>query len=116
MLSLTCRDASTVRLQYMHPVGAGNESPAALRVTATGRSFPLTRLGSVAQGENHPRAESLGTEMPLATLEAAAFVIEASATSGQRPDSPVERSVRLSVQAAAPALGALARHCVSGAR
>lgn len=114
MLSLTCRDTTTVRLQYMDEADDGSDSPPALRVTAAGRSFPLARLGSAAQGENRPRFEGHGAELPLAALDAAAFVIEANETSGQSADSPAAASVRLAVQGAAPALAALARRCMSG--
>jgi hypothetical protein len=110
MLSLICRDATTVRLQYLHQVDADTEGePTALRVTAGSRSFPLVRLGSTAQGGN--RVENHGAELPLAALDAATFVIEASATSGQATDTPEAANARLTVQAAAPALGALARRC-----
>jgi hypothetical protein len=119
MLSLTCRDATTMRLQYLHQVGAEAESePAALRVTAGSRSFPLMRLGSAAQGQDgdRGRVENHGAELPLAALDAASFVIETAATSGLAANSPAPPSTRLAVQGAAPALGALARRCGSGGR
>ena len=115
MLSLTCRDATAVRLQYVHEIDESATAPG-LRLTAGGRSFALARLGSAAQGANGPRFEAHGAEMPLAALEAAAFVIETNATSGQSPDSPAASSARLAVQGAAPALGALALRCGSGGR
>jgi hypothetical protein len=115
MLSLTCRDATTVRLQYMREAGAADERPG-LRVIAGERSFPLMRLASAAQHADDPRIASHGAELPLAALDAAAFVIEANATSGQSPDGPAAASVRVEVQAAAPALAALARRCASGIR
>ena len=115
MLSLTCRDATTVRLQYLHQIDAAIESgPTALRVTVGSRSFPLVRLGGAAQGGN--RVESHGAELPLAALDAATFVIEASASSAQATEGPDAVSARVAVQAAAPALTALARRCGSGAR
>ncbi len=117
MLSLTCRDATTVRLQYVHQVGADSETEApALRVIAGSRSFPLTRVGSAAQGEagDRRRVESLGAELPVAALEAATLVIETTSTSGQAADTPAAASSRLAVQGAAPALAALARRCGSG--
>ena len=113
MLSLTCRDATTVRLQYLHQIGAATTSePTALRVTAGSRSFPLVRLGSTAQAGNP--VETHGAELPLAVLDAATFVIEASASSGQATDNPEAAPARLAVQAAAPALAALARRCAGG--
>ena len=115
MLSLTCRDTATVRLQYMHEIVAGDESPPGLRVTAGGRSFPLALLGSAAQGADRPRVESHGAELPLAALDAAAFVIETNAASGRSFDGAAAPSVRLAVQGAAPALAALARRCGAGA-
>jgi hypothetical protein len=115
MLSLTCRDATTVRLQYLHQIGAATESePTALRVTVGSRSFALVRLGDTAQGGD--RVENHGAELPLAALDAATFVIEASASSAQATESPEAASARVAVQAAAPALNALARRCGSGAR
>jgi hypothetical protein len=111
MLSFTCHDAKTVRLQYLHLVGADTESEtAALSVTAGSRSFPLTRISSEARGAR--RLENHGAELPLAALEAATFVIEASASSAQ----PEAASSRLIVQGAAPALGALARRCGPGGK
>jgi hypothetical protein len=120
MLTLTCRDKTTVQLQYVHEIGAETESPPGeLRVTAGGRSFPLTRLGSAAEGGNRSRVGNHGTELPLAALDEAAFVIETNAPSGHgpdsRPDSPAGPSVYLAVEVASPALGALARRC-SGVR
>lgn len=115
MLSLTCRNATTVRLQYIHEIGAEDENPpTALRVTAGERSFSLMRLGSAAPDADHPRRESHGAELPLAVLDATAFVIEANATSGQSPGGSTATPGRLAVQGAAPALAVLARRCVSG--
>lgn len=110
MLSLTCRDEATVRLQYVREVGDAMESgPATLRVSAGERSFPLMRLGSAAQEGDQPRIEKLGAELPLAALGAAAFVIETNASSAESEgDRP---AFHLAVQAATPALAALARHC-----
>jgi hypothetical protein len=119
MLSLTCRDATTMRLQYLHQVGAEAESErAALRVTAGSRSFPLVRLGSAAQGEggDKGRVENHGAELPLAALDAASLVIETMATTASAADTLTAPSVRLAVQGAAPAVAALARRCGSGAR
>ena len=116
-LSLTCRDARTVRLRYVPQVGAEAESePAALRVSAGARSFPLVRLADAAPGENRPRVANHGAEVPIASLDAEAFMIEVVATSGQAPNSPAATSGPLVVQAAAPAVAALARRCGSGAR
>jgi hypothetical protein len=116
MLSLTCRDATTMRLQYLHQVGAeAGSEPAALRVTAGSRSFALVRLGSAAQGEggDKGRVENHGAELPLAALDAATLMIETTATSAPAADSP---PVPLAVQGAAPAVAALARRCGSAGR
>jgi hypothetical protein len=113
---LACRDAITVRLQYMHETGDADQSPPGLRVTAGERSVPLARLDSAALGADRPRLASDGAELPLAALDAAAFVIETHAISGQSPDGAAPPSVRLAVQGAAPALAALARRCTSGMR
>jgi hypothetical protein len=116
MLSLTCRDRTVARLQYVHQVGAESESTAGLRVSAGGRSFPLIRLAGAAQGDSRPRIEKHAADLPLAALDAAAFVIEANATSGQGADDPAASVGSLRVQAAAPVLAALARRCGTGAR
>jgi hypothetical protein len=116
MLSLSCRDKTTVRLQYVHEAGAGAESlPVGLRVIAGGRSFPLTHLGNIAQSGNRPRVENHGAELPLAALDEAAFVIETAQPSEGTADKAVRGPVRLAV-AAGPALGALARRCNSDVR
>jgi hypothetical protein len=114
VLTLTCRDATTVRLQYMHETGDAAESAPGLRVTAGGRSVPLARLDSAARGTDRPRLATLGAELPLAALGAAAFVIETNAPSGKSSDGAGAPSGRLVVQGAAPALAALARRCASG--
>jgi hypothetical protein len=113
-LSLTCRDATTVRLQYMHETPDAAESPPGLRITAGARSVSLVRIEAATPGADRPRLKTLGAELPLAALDAAAFVIEPNATSGQDSDGAAPPSVRLSVQGAAPALAALARRCTSG--
>jgi hypothetical protein len=116
MLSLTCRDKTVARLQYVHQVGAESDGAAGLRVAAGGRSFPLTRLAGAAQGDSRPRVERHAADLPLAALDAAAFVIEPNATSGQGADSPAASVGSLRVQAAAPVLAALARRCGAGGR
>jgi hypothetical protein len=114
MLSLACRDASTVRLQYAQQVGAeGASEPAPLRLTAGARSYALVRLGDTPPAQNLPRMASHDAELPIAALDAEAFLIEADATSGQAPNSPAAPSAGLAVQGAAPALAALARRCGS---
>ncbi len=114
MLTLTCRDARTVRLRYEHEIGGDDASASsALRLTAGERSFPLMRLGGLAQAPNGRPRESHGAELPLAALAASAFVIETAATSGQGPDAPAVASAGVAVQGAAPALVALARRCTS---
>jgi hypothetical protein len=57
--------------------------------------------------------EGHGAELPIAALDADAFLIEAVATSGQAPNSPAPPSARLAVQGAAPTVAALARRCGS---
>jgi hypothetical protein len=112
MLSLTCRDGSTVRLQYIREVGAEPESLAGgLRVRAGQRSFPLMRLASAVQGGDRPRVENYGAELPLAVLDTAAFVVDTDASSGPGSDSPSKPSPLLTAQAAGSALGALVRRC-----
>jgi hypothetical protein len=114
MLSLACRDARTVRLQYAYQVGARPESePAAWRVTAGARSFALVRLGDTPPAEKQPRMESHDAELPIAALDAEAFLIEAVAMSSHDPSISAAPSAGLAVQGAAPAVAALARRCGS---
>ena len=115
-LSLTCRDATTVRLQYARQARAEDESPAGLRLIAGDRSVQLVRLANAAQGRGGDRwrAEGYAAELPLAALDAAAFAIETNATSGQSPESPAATSARVQMHGAAPALAALAQRCASG--
>jgi hypothetical protein len=116
MLSLTCRDARSVLMLYMHQVGAEAEGePAALRLTAGARSFPLVRLSDTPPVENRPRIANYGTELPIPALDAEAFLIEAVTTSGQAPNGPAAPSAGLAVQGAAPAVAALARRCGTAA-
>jgi hypothetical protein len=115
MLTMTCRDARTVRLHYAHQVGAEAESEAApLRMTAGTRSVPLVRLADAPPAENRPRVANHGAELPIAALDAAAFVIEVAATTGQAT-GPATSPAGLAVQGAAPAVATLARRC-AGAR
>jgi hypothetical protein len=119
MLTLACRDARTVRLEYAHQAAAAAESePAPLRLTAGARSFALVRLGVATQDQrgDRPRMESHGAELPIAALDAEALVIAAVATSGEAPGNPAAPSAALAVQGAAPAVAALARRCGSGGR
>jgi hypothetical protein len=116
VLTLTCRDKTTVRLQYMHETGEAAESASGLRVTAGGRSVPLARLEGAAHGADRARLETLGAELPLAALGTAAFVIETDAAPGKSSDGAEAPSGRLAVQGAAPALAALTRRCASGAQ
>src|SRR5262249_26215354 len=112
MLSLACHDGSTVRLQYIREVGAEPERlTGALRMRAGQRSFPLMRLASAAQGGDRPRVENYGAELPLAVLDAAAFVVEPDVSSGAGADSAPKPAPLLTAQAAGPALAALARLC-----
>jgi hypothetical protein len=111
MLSLSCRDKSTVRLQYAHEFDAGNERPSgALQVTTGGRSFPLMRLNAGARGDSRLTLEKHGAELPLSALDDATFVVESAGQGG----SDAQRPVHLKVATAGPALGALARRCRSG--
>ena len=118
MVSLTCRDAKTVGLHYVYQVGADADGgQAALRLIAGSRSFGLVRLGDGPQAANRPRVANHGAALPIAALDAEAFVIAAAATTGQAgPDGPAGSSAGLTVQGAAPAVAALARRCGTGGR
>jgi hypothetical protein len=111
-VSLVCRDKTSVRLQYVRK-GDAEAAPRGFRLGVGGRSVPLTRLAAIAQGDRPP-AERHYAELPLSALDETSFVIESDDSSGESPDSPARSPVRITVQAAAPVLGALARRCSSG--
>jgi hypothetical protein len=114
LLSVICRDKTTARLQYARETGAAT-APGGFRLTAGGRSLALTRLADRAQSGNHSPLQRLYADLPLSALGDTAFVIEPNETSGQSTDGAARPSVRLTIQAAAPALAALAQRCGSGA-
>jgi hypothetical protein len=79
ILRLSCRDATTLRLQYAREVGGGRALTVPLQVTAGASSFPLGRGITVAQSNNRPPLEVHNADLPLSALEAAGLAIEAAA-------------------------------------
>ena len=85
ILRLSCRDATTMRLQYAREVGGGRAVTVPLRVTAGASSFPLGRGITVTQSNNRPPLEVHNAELPLSVLEVADLAIEpAAATAAAR--------------------------------
>jgi hypothetical protein len=115
-LSLTCRNASTLRLLYGRDAGpgaSGSPWPVRLRVTASGGSFLLGGpFRATASGSLGPM-DVRSVDVPISLLGDAAFTIEADDTAaavvGVAPQkSPIGK---LTVQSAGPGLGELARRC-----
>ena len=136
VLRLTCRNATTLRLQYGRDIGAGATiSPVRLRVVAKAGSF---LLGSVVKTNgSHGPMEVRSVDLPLAALADATFIIEpagparsaepvvrlgnprgsapaadATAAVAQIPDLSI---ARVTVQSAGPGLGDLLRRCGNAA-
>jgi hypothetical protein len=138
ILRLTCRNVSTLRLQYGRDLGANEPSPPGrLRVTASGGSFLLgSPLKAAARGNEGPM-EVRSVELPISVLADAAFTIEAApaaapaaptvqagkgaAGSGSltavatQAQNPTQWISRMTVQGAGPGLGELSRRCSGGA-
>jgi hypothetical protein len=118
-LSLTCRNASTLRLLYGRDAGAnaaGWPWPVRLRVTASGGSFPLGGpYRTAASGDRGP-LDVRSVDLPLSVLGDAAFTIEAdnSAASAAAVVGVAAQNSSISkvtVQSAGPGLGELSRRC-----
>lgn len=113
-LSLTCRNASTLRLLYGRDAGPSAGSwPGRLRVTARGGSFLLEGPYRTAASGGHGPLHVGSVDVPISLLGDAAFTIEADNTAaavlGVAPQkSPIGK---LTVQSAGPGLGELARRC-----
>src|SRR5262249_53686623 len=77
ILRLTCRSASTLRLQYGRDLGANGESwPATLRLTANAGSFMLGSPAKAPQSDSRAPREVRSVDLPLSVLGDAAFTIE----------------------------------------
>jgi len=117
ILRLSCRNSTTIRLQYGREVGA---ETAALRprfrVTAGGSEFPLERGVPVTPADNRVPMEVHSADVPLSVLQETAFVIEAAERSDQQPKPAAADAgfPKLTAQASGPALGMLLRRCSDG--
>jgi hypothetical protein len=115
-LSLTCRNASTLRLLYGRDAGSsasGWSWPGRLRVTASGGSFllegPYRTAASGGRGPLHVGS----VDVPISLLGDAAFSIEADNTAAAVLGVTAQKSSisKVTVQSAGPGLGELARRC-----
>ena len=119
ILRLSCRDASTMRLQYAREVGGGRAVTVPLRVTAGASSFPLGRGITVTQSNNRPPLEVHNAELPLSVFEVADLAIEpATATAAARDPAhdPVADAAFATVTAhtTGAAFAMLLQRCNSG--
>jgi hypothetical protein len=121
ILRLSCRDASTMRLQYAREVATSRAVAVPLQVTAGTSSFPLGRAITVAQSNNRPPLEVHNAELPLSVLEAAGLAIERAATTAEVHD-PAHESVAADVSFATvtartsgAAFATLLQRCNTGA-
>jgi hypothetical protein len=115
-LSLTCRNASTLRLLYGRDAGSsasGWSWPGRLRVTASGGSFllegPYRTAASGGRGPLHVGS----VDVPISLLGDAAFSIEADNTAAAVLGVTAQKSSisKVTVQSAGPGLGELSRRC-----
>jgi hypothetical protein len=116
ILRLTCRNASTVRLDYGRSLDAHvwGWPVGRLRVTASGGSFPFSNPSTSSSSDG--RMEVRSVELPSSVLGDVAFTIEedntAALITGVTPQKP--SISKLAVQGAGPGLGELGRRCGSG--
>jgi hypothetical protein len=115
-LSLTCRNASTLRLLYGRDAGpsvSGWSWPGRLRVTARGGSFLLEGPYRTAASGSHGPLYVGSVDVPVSLLGDAAFSIEedntAAAVLGVMPQK--SSISKVTVQSAGPGLGELSRRC-----
>jgi hypothetical protein len=132
-LRLTCRDASTLRLQYLRELGpdalVAPFASTRLRLTASGGSFMLASpFRTAASGSGGPM-DLHSVDLPISLLGDAAFTIEAvgAATPAVEPGkgptaggnvtavaTQTTAVSRLTVQNDGPGLGELSRRCGNG--
>lgn len=94
ILRLSCRNATTLRLQYGRDLGSSAAgSPVRLRVVAGGGSFVLGGPIKAAAGASRAPMEVRGVDLPISALDDAGFTIEpvvpaTAAAPAARPGSP----------------------------
>jgi hypothetical protein len=131
ILRLSCRNATTVRLQYGRDGGAGAASPPErLRVTVGGGSFLLGNPFKASPSGSRGPLEVRSVDLPISVLADAAFTIEpvdsapraAESTNphGAAPDGDTAAGTRqgsgapmtpVTVQSLGSGLGDLSRRC-----
>jgi len=135
ILRLTCRNASTLRLQYGRDLGANAQGwPVLLRLTAGAGSFVLGSPVKATQSDSRAPMEVRSVDLPLSVLGDAAFTIEpvdavaalakSRVPGGSKPEgdltaaaaapSPAAQIIKVTVQSAGPGIGELSRHCGDG--
>ena len=135
ILRLSCRGATTLRLQYGRELGAGApSSPVRLRVTSSGGSFMLGGPVKASPSGSGGPMEVRSVDLPAAVLGDAAFTIEqvaaaaavpppAAQVKGAAPDGDLTAVAaqsspapvtKVTVQSAGPGLGELSRRCGNG--
>jgi hypothetical protein len=111
VLRLACRNG-TIRFQFVRELGAdkaGLSIP--LRVSVSGKNFPLPLGVAVTQSDDKPPVEFRSADLPLSVLTDAAFIVETADSSAPAPDPAAPRFAKLAAQAAGPSLGALLQRC-----
>jgi hypothetical protein len=135
ILRLTCRNATTLRLQYGRDSGAGTASPPdRLRVTVGSGSFLLGSPFKASPSGSRGPLEVRSVDLPISVLADAAFTIEPADSAPQAAESVNPRGAapdgdtvagarqgsgapvtRVIVQSLGPGLGELTRRCGNGA-
>ena len=116
-LSLTCRNASTLRLLYGRDAGpnaSGWSWPGRLRVTASGGSFLLEGPYRTAASGGRGPLDVGSVDLPISVLGDAAFTIEADNRTAAAVVGVAAQNSSISkvtVQSAGPGLGELSRRC-----
>src|SRR5207302_4168332 len=135
ILRLTCRNATTLRLQYGRDGGAGPASPPErLRVTVGGGSFLLGSPFKASPSGSRGPLEVRSVDLPISVLADAAFTIESADAAPRPAESANPRGAapdgntaawmrqgsgaaapRVTVQSLGPGLGELSRRCGNAA-
>ena len=131
ILRLTCRNATSLRLQYGRDSGAGAAGPPErLRVTVGGGSFLLGSPVKASPSGSRGPLDVRSVDLPISVLADAAFTIEpadsapraaeSASPHGAAPDGNTAAgagqgsgaaATRVTVQSLGPGLGELSRRC-----
>ena len=115
-LSVTCRNASTLRLLYGRDAGPnapGSPWPVRLRLTASDGSFRFGRPYRAAASGTFRPSDVQSVDVPISLLGDAGFTIEEDSTAAAivgvaARNAPISK---VTVQSAGPGLGELLQHC-----